>query len=193
MADKPNAGNPIPAAAQAKDRTDLAFAAIIALGVAGVLLVTVILPAEYGIDPTGFGRLTGIDELSGDGNAVDLSGRSASVSRVEQDAPGNHTFTFQLGGLQDNEYKLHMLANQSIVYTWTATGPVNFDFHGDFHDPDRAGEFSSYEDAQATSRSGSFQAPFDGRHGWYFQNVNNDAVSITIEVWGYYEVIGLVG
>ena len=29
-----------------------------------VLLVMVVLPAEYGIDPTGFGRLTGISKLS---------------------------------------------------------------------------------------------------------------------------------
>jgi hypothetical protein len=82
-----------------------------------------------------------------------------------------------------------MLANQSIVYTWRSDGVVNFDFHR----PSRPDEFSSYEDAQGTSRSGSFQAPFDGRHGWYFQNVNNDAVTITIEVWGYYEVVGLLG
>lgn len=193
MTDKPASDDSIPAAAQAKDRTDLAFAAIIAVGVAGVLLVTVILPAEYGIDPTGFGRLTGIDALSGGGDGTDLGGRSASVSRVEDEPPANHTFSFQLAGLQDDEYKLHMLANQSIVYTWSSTGPVNFDFHGDPDAPSHPGEFSSYEDAQATSRSGSFHAPFDGRHGWYFQNVAGEPVTVTLQVWGYYEVIGLLG
>ena len=34
-----------------------------ALG-AVILLVMVVLPAEYGIDPTGFGRLTSISKLS---------------------------------------------------------------------------------------------------------------------------------
>jgi hypothetical protein len=183
--------NPIPVAAQAKDRTDLAFAGLIAVGLAGVLLVTVVLPAEYGIDPTGFGRLTGIDDLS-EGGGSDV-GRSGVVSRVEDGPPRNHTFSFELAGLQDDEYKLHMLANQSILYTWTSTGPVNFDFHGDPDRPSRPGEFSSYEDAQDDSRSGSFQAPFDGRHGWYFQNVGGQPVTITLEVWGYYDVIGLLG
>ena len=36
---------------------------LIAVG-AVVLLITVVLPAEYGVDPTGFGRLTGISALS---------------------------------------------------------------------------------------------------------------------------------
>src|SRR5688572_3194484 len=108
----------IPPKAQARDRAELGYAAVIAVGLAGVLLVLVVLPAEYGIDPTGFGRLTGIDRLDGDGHGADAS---AALSRIEPSAPRNDTFTFTLGGLQDNEFKLHMLAEQSIVYTWTST------------------------------------------------------------------------
>lgn len=183
----------IPAAAQARDRKDLALASVVALAVAGVLLVLVVLPAEHGIDPTGFGRLTGIDRLADDGNGLDARAFNGTLSRVEASPPRNDTFTFQLGGLQDNEFKLHMLANQSIVYTWRSTGLVEFDFHGDPDRPSRPGEFLSYEEAQGLGRSGSFQAPFDGRHGWYFQNIWDEDVTITIEVWGYYEVIGLLG
>jgi len=36
---------------------------LVALAVAALLLVTVVLPAEYGIDPTGIGRLTGLAEM----------------------------------------------------------------------------------------------------------------------------------
>lgn len=188
-----NDPNQVPPAAQARDRKELATLVLIAAALAGILFVAVVLPAEFGRDPTGFGRLTGIGDLASGGDEVDLGDRVGAISRVEETRPQNHTFVLQLGGLQDNEYKLHMLANQSIVYTWHSTGPVTFDFHGDFDDPARAGDFSSYEDAQGTSRSGSFQAPFDGRHGWYFQNAWDQPVTITIEVWGYYEVIGLIG
>jgi hypothetical protein len=36
---------------------------IIAAAVAGVLLVTCVLPAEYGIDPTGVGRVLGLTQM----------------------------------------------------------------------------------------------------------------------------------
>lgn len=37
--------------------------ALIALAVAALLLVTVVLPAEYGIDPTGVGRVLGLTRM----------------------------------------------------------------------------------------------------------------------------------
>src|SRR5215207_4580605 len=37
----------------------------IAAGTAAVLLVTAVLPAEYGVDPTGVGRLLGLTEMGG--------------------------------------------------------------------------------------------------------------------------------
>lgn len=36
---------------------------LVALAVAGLLLVTVVLPAEYGIDPTGVGRVIGLTRM----------------------------------------------------------------------------------------------------------------------------------
>jgi hypothetical protein len=36
---------------------------LIALAVAALLLVTVVLPAEYGIDPTGVGRVLGLTRM----------------------------------------------------------------------------------------------------------------------------------
>lgn len=31
------------------------------------------------------------------------------------------------------------------------------------------------------------------RHGWYFRNVGDEPVTITLQTWGYYEVVGLLG
>jgi len=36
---------------------------LLALGLAGVLLVTCVLPAEYGVDPTGAGRVLGLTQM----------------------------------------------------------------------------------------------------------------------------------
>lgn len=173
------------------DRTTLGAATLLAALIAVAVLVLFVLPAEYGIDPLKFGQLTGIADLHSDANAIDLEGAGA-VHRNEPGPPRNDTFAFQLGGLADNEFKLHLLANQSFVYSWSASGPVNVDFHGDPDRPSRPGEFASYQVGQGIEGSGSFQAPFDGRHGWYFQNVADEPVTITIQTWGYYDVIGLL-
>lgn len=174
------------------DKATLGYATLFAAFIAFCVLLLFVLPAEYGIDPTNFGRITGIGQLSGSGSEIALQG-AGTVHRAEPVAPRNDTFTFTTGPLQDDEFKLRMSANQSIVYSWTSTGPVNFDFHGEPDNPSRPGEFASYDAGQASSGAGSFTAPFDGRQGWYFQNVNNEHVTVTLRIWGYYDVVGLIG
>lgn len=175
------------------DKATLGWATLFAAFLAAVVLVLFVLPAEHGIDPTNFGRITGIADLHSDSNEIDLGGGNGTVHRDEPAPPRNVTVTFTLAGLGEDEYKLHLDAGQGFVYSWTATGAVNFDFHGEPDEPSRPGEFASYEDGQGDAGSGSFQAPFTGRHGWYFQNVGDAPVTITIEAWGYFEVVGLVG
>src|SRR5688572_25716162 len=55
----------IPSTAQAPTVRALAIASIIALLVAAILLVTIIFPAEYGIDSLGTGEALGLSALSG--------------------------------------------------------------------------------------------------------------------------------
>jgi hypothetical protein len=43
--------------------SSLLRATLIAVGVAAVLLLTCVLPAEYGIDPTGIGRVLGLTQM----------------------------------------------------------------------------------------------------------------------------------
>ena len=51
-----------PVAQQATPR-QLIRSTLIALAVAVLLLVTAVLPAEYGIDPTGIGRMIGLTQM----------------------------------------------------------------------------------------------------------------------------------
>jgi hypothetical protein len=53
----------IPADAELPTSRQLLRSTLIAVASAAVLLVTVVLPAEYGIDPTGAGRLIGLKEM----------------------------------------------------------------------------------------------------------------------------------
>ena len=194
MDDKPRPPTPpaTPAPSSVPDKATLVLATLFAAFVAGAVLLLFVLPAEHGIDPTNFGRITGISRLHGDSAELDLGGAAGAVHHAEAQAPRNDTVTLTLAGLDETEYKLHLGANQSLLYSWTASGPVDFDFHGEPDEPSRPGEFASYEDGQDTGRDGSFQAPFGGRHGWYFRNVGDQPVTITLRTWGFYDVVGVV-
>ena len=54
---------------------------LIAAGVALVLLITVVMPAEYGVDPTGVGRLLGLTEMGE--IKVTLAKEAAAADSVE--------------------------------------------------------------------------------------------------------------
>ena len=53
----------MPTRAELPSSAQLVRSTIIAAGVAAALLVTVVLPSEYGIDPTGAGRALGLTEM----------------------------------------------------------------------------------------------------------------------------------
>ena len=70
----------------------LARATLMAAAVAGVLLLTVVLPAEYGIDPTGAGRVLGLTQMGeikvrlAREAAEDAAADAAALDSAEADA-----------------------------------------------------------------------------------------------------------
>lgn len=54
---------PLPRIEDLRSSAQLARSTLVAAGVAGVLLVTVLLPAEYAIDPTRIGRVLGLTQM----------------------------------------------------------------------------------------------------------------------------------
>lgn len=179
--------------AKVPDKGTLGLATLFAAFVAGIVLLLFVLPAEYGIDPTNFGRVTGIGKLAGGDAELDLGDHLAAVHRTEPAAPRHDTVVLTLGAYGDElEYKFHLEANQSLLYSWSSDGIVSFDFHGEPDAPTRPGEFTSYAVGEGDGASGSFQAPFQGRQGWYFRNADTKPVTITLQTWGYYGVVGQV-
>lgn len=65
---------------------------LIALAVAGTLLLTAVLPAEYGIDPTGAGRVLGLTQMGeikvrlAREAAEDAAADAAALDAAEADA-----------------------------------------------------------------------------------------------------------
>jgi hypothetical protein len=185
---------------------------IVAAAVAAALLLAlVVLPTEFGIDPTGFGRLTGLNALHGPQKTVqmqDVIGGNEKLAAVKPPSPGEpiplpnpgvsqlkdaapraHTQTITIPEFKATEVKVLLDASQAIVYSWTADDDVYVDFHG--HDPAVTGEgFVRYEEKQSTrTGNGSLVAPFKGEHGWYWLNIGEKPVTIKLTVTGYFSGI----
>ncbi len=187
---------------------------IIALIVAGVLLVTCVLPAEYGKDLTGIGRVLGLTQMGevkmalaeeAAGNAAaeasadsviaasEASGASPT-SGAESDAAGltSHldTTLVTLAPNKGGEIKLVMPNGTRVAYQWAVTGGVvNFDMHGDSTNAPKDW-FVSYKKAQgAAADSGELVAGFKGNHGWYWRNRGSREVLIRLITSGVYERI----
>lgn len=163
-----------------------------------ILLVSIILPAEYGVDPTGLGAKLGLTQLSmaSESKSVNIAMQSEnleSVSVIEpvwkSSAPfRSDTMTLTLFPNQGAEIKAIMKKNENLVFNWEVKGGVAyFDMHGEALDA-VGDEFTSYwEGDNETITSGTFIAPFDGTHGWYWQNKGSEPIEVHLSTSGFYK------
>ncbi|MBR9814605.1 hypothetical protein GYB61_12195 [bacterium] len=178
----------------APSRRKLMVSTLIAALVAGVILLVAVLPAEYGRDPTGLGQLLGLTALGANAGAdavvpaevIDaetVAIPSVTASPVAY-ATEKRSLTLQPG--DGVEIKAVMHQGQSFVFHWAATRPVHFDMHGE--PPGDSDTFESYwRERSRADASGLFVAPFNGTHGWYWKNPTNSAVTIDVELSGFFE------
>jgi hypothetical protein len=182
----------------------------IAIAIATVILFTLVLPAEYGIDPTGIGRRLGLASLSGGAApkpAPEPASKAAPQPAREPDnvltltpAPAAGTvwkasrpyrsdeLSLTLRPNEGAEIKASMQQGERLVFSWTAQGgAVNFDMHGEkFNAP--SNEYTSYwKGSGATTGHGQFTAPYAGTHGWFWRNRGSAPVTVTVKTAGFYE------
>jgi hypothetical protein len=176
------------------DRRTLAKASGAALLVAAVVLVGAVLPAEYGMDPTGAGRALGIDGMAMAAAPSPAPASAAATTAVPDMASiirtgewREDTVTITLAPHSGQEVKAHMASGDSFVFAWQAEGgPVRADMHGEETNA-AEGEFTSYwDDREIEAGQGVFTAPFAGAHGWYWRNKGDNPVTVTVRLSGFY-------
>jgi len=176
----------------AKER--IALNAGLALLVAGFLVVIAVLPAEYGVDPLGIGRRLGLTAMADLRKQVDAFQSARAVAPLastivpQPRAYQNETVSFHLPPGESIEYKYRLEKGAALLYSWKATGPVNYELHAE---PDGAprGYAESYEKRNAqASASGTLTAPFSGIHGWYWENPSTTDVTVTLSAAGFYHM-----
>lgn len=94
----------------------------------------------------------------------------------------------------DLEYKLGMKLGNAVSYNWQAANlespeDLLIEFHGHtIRESEAPGDVMFYKRHRTDSASGYMVAPFDGIHGWYFDNQSSRDIVITLNVSGFYEL-----
>lgn len=175
----------------------------LAVVVAAGLLVTIVLPAEYGTDPTRVGSLLGLTEmgrikvqLAAEAKAEEAGLQPAATPAAvaaaptaavtpAATAPGVRTdeTVLTLAPDQGAEIKLVMEEGARVRYVWSSSGGrINFDVHAD-----RPGtSYHGYSKGSSQREEGDLTAAFTGSHGWFWRNRTGEAVTITLQTTGAY-------
>jgi hypothetical protein len=199
----------MPSRAELPTSGQLVRSTLIAAGVAAALLVTVVLPAEYGIDPTGAGRALGLAEmgviktqLQEEAEADQARDRAGQVPAPEQRSSllgrivaqlligpsaaqtvvsKSEEFSLSLKPGEGGEVKMDMKKGAKATYSWKVEGgAVNHDMHGD--GPNN--EISYKKGRGVAGDEGTITAAFDGNHGWYWRNRGSAPVTVKVMASG---------
>lgn len=183
---------------------------ILAAVVAALLLVTIVMPAEYGIDPSGIGSVTGLKRM---GEIKVSLAKEATADRAKEMAVNmqeepleaekevetlvsstppqftmKHEMQVTLAPEEGTEIKVTMTKGDKVQYSWqTDGGGANFDMHGD--SKKLKINYHSYNKGSEQASEGILEAAFDGDHGWFWRNRTSEPMTITLRTNGEYSDI----
>jgi len=172
----------------------LTQATIAAAVLAVAILLAIVLPVEYGIDPLRTGWALGLvrpadalDEPPAGANGGELMTpvETGPVARYGAPYRVDRT-TFELGPYEYLEYKYHLAQGASLLYSWEASALLIHDLHGAPDSGGGRGTEVSHDKQNRTRASGSLVAPFAGMHGWYWENPSGTPVTVRLTSAGFY-------
>lgn len=202
-----------PLRAELPSSKQLLRSTILAAISAVVLLVAVVLPSEYGIDPTGVGRVLRLTEMgeiktqlaaeaaadaaapapAAPAQAVGTTTAMASANAAQPPAPApaaaaakiqwRDEMAVTLTPGEGKEIKLKMAEGGKAQYLWMVEGG---EVNFDTHG-DAPGKSISYEKGRGVaSDEGVLEAAFTGNHGWYWRNRGKADVKVILRTRGDY-------
>ena len=201
----------LPNRAELPTSRQLLRSTLVAIIVAAVLLVTIVLPAEYGVDPTRIGRVLGLTQMGKIKMTLAAEAKKATEAEAAQRNSGQTTVvqpkqntaasqpattennaatktdekTVTLKSGEGTEIKMDMSKGAKVKYEWaTSGGAVNHDTHGEGANK----AFISYKKGTGvTGDAGELVADFDGSHGWFWRNRTDGDVTVTLKTNGEYQ------
>ena len=114
-------------------------------------------------------------------------------SRTQEREFRSESMVIALDEFEQVEVKAVMKQGDALIYSWRLVEgeSIYTDFHADPLEVEKFPEqyWIRYLESENPSASGSLVAPFDGNHGWYWLNIEENPVRIELEVHGYYDSI----
>jgi len=210
---KPNPDE-LPTSAQLRKSTLIAAASAVAI------LAVVVLPSEYGIDPTGIGRAVGLAEMGEIKVQLAEEAEADAVMELENsleaDEPGADEQSSLSGGLFSffvgaahaqttdpewtDQYSVTLTPGEGIEAKLVMEAGAKAEYmfvaengvvNYDMHGAG-GGESISYEKGRgAAGGEGVLTAAFTGNHGWFWRNRDGQDVTVTLFVRGDYSEMKL--
>jgi len=203
----------IPSDMEVPSTAKLVKSTILAAITAGALLVTVVMPAEYGIDPTGIGNAIGLKRMGeikmslaaeaaadalADQTAVsepaavqpvtEAMPESVPAPAEQQAAVRSDEMQVTLAPDEGTEIKVVLEKGKKVEYSWSSSGgKANFDVHGDSKELDI--DYHGYEKGSEQAKQGEIVAAFNGSHGWFWRNRTKETITVTLKTTGEYTEI----
>ncbi|SDX69971.1 hypothetical protein SAMN04488041_1137 [Sulfitobacter pontiacus] len=209
-AEKPSL-NELPTSAQLIRSTAIAAAS------AAVILVTVVLPAEYDIDPTGIGGVLGLAEMGeiksqlaaeADADRIKALEEQGALVPQEQSSLMNDIFSVFVGAAHAEEVPSEPVQEWRDEITFTLAPGESAEWklvmeegqtaeyvmlvdggrvNFDLHGHG-SGQSETYEKGRgSTGEEGEITAGFAGQHGWFWRNRDKTEVTVTVQVRGEYD------
>jgi hypothetical protein len=180
----------------------LILSALALVGLAFVA-VAIVLPAERGKDPTGFGRFTGLEMMgriklelamdAADHEEADRLGRAEDsltlIAARSDTAAATRTDETRIGIAphDSSEAYLIMTRGAAVFFAWdSATGPLSVVVFGDSLNGRRESRHRYRSDQAQRSDKGELVAAFDGFHGWRWYNPGDSVVTLVLRTSGRY-------
>lgn len=190
---------------------------LVAAAVAAVVLVTAVLPGEYGLDPTGVGRLLGLTQmgevkvalakevrLADSVAAAAAQGAASEPSAVPASAPvpataGASTARAPTVTAPANSHVTEIVLRpnegREVKLTMRKDARVAYSWSAeggvvnyDTHADAPGIRYHAYEKGTARQEDeGVLAAAFDGAHGWFWRNRGRDVVTVTLRTKGEYQ------
>jgi hypothetical protein len=175
--------------APASSSNKLAIGGGIAVVAIGALALFVILPAEFGIDPTGVGKSLGLTEMAEPASVeLERGMKRTGVLELTDAGPSAQPgltdhWEFDLAPFESIEFKYVVDEPSPIAFSWQGTAPLKYDMHAH---PFEGGVAltESYGIDTAQTMQGIYNPAFAGIHGWYWENQTMDNVTIVLDASG---------
>jgi hypothetical protein len=207
----------LPTRAELPTTRQLIRSTLIAILAAAAILVTIVLPAEYAIDPTGIGRLIGLTEMGEiKAQLADEAARDRIRDREleQKSAPADkksgvvgRVFAGMLIGtahaqaapaVRKDEMTVTLKPNEGVEVKLAMKKGAKANFvwtasggvvNFDMHG-DVGGKETSYEKGRGVpEQKGVLTAGGDGMHGWFWRNRGKASVTVTLKVDGDFSAI----